>query len=184
MVLQRPHLLAYLEPLEPRRLLAADLLLDAAGISAAQSLTIGNITYFFADNGTVGRELWKSDGTARGTTLVKDLTPGPASTDLVSFFHAGDRAVIITVVLGATAIDNVYSLWSSDGTADGTVKLADFTSPADTLTTRQVGEQIAIVTYRPSAPGRRRQLRRAALFHRRNPRWNPARQSVSCHRRR
>jgi ELWxxDGT repeat protein len=33
--------------------------------------------YFFADDGTSGRELWSSDGTSGGTQLVKDLNPGP-----------------------------------------------------------------------------------------------------------
>ena len=32
--------------------------------------------FFTADDGTSGRELWKSNGTAAGTVLVKDLKPG------------------------------------------------------------------------------------------------------------
>ena len=40
-------------------------------------LTNVNGTLFFtADDGTNGRELWKSDGTAAGTVLVKDIYPG------------------------------------------------------------------------------------------------------------
>jgi ELWxxDGT repeat protein len=31
--------------------------------------------FFRADDGTTGRELWTSDGTAAGTTLVKDIHP-------------------------------------------------------------------------------------------------------------
>ena len=37
--------------------------------------------FFTADDGTTGRELWKSDGTAAGTVLVKDINPGSASSD-------------------------------------------------------------------------------------------------------
>lgn len=38
--------------------------------------TIGNTVYFFAKTLTNGFELWKSDGTAAGTLLVKDIYPG------------------------------------------------------------------------------------------------------------
>jgi ELWxxDGT repeat protein len=39
-------------------------------------VTIGSITYFYADDGIYGRELWRSDGTEDGTYLVKDINPG------------------------------------------------------------------------------------------------------------
>ena len=33
--------------------------------------------YFFANDGVHGKELWQSDGTPGGTTMVEDTTPGP-----------------------------------------------------------------------------------------------------------
>ena len=49
----------------------------AAAALTPVSLTNVNGTLFFAANdGTHGDELWKSDGTAAGTVLVKDINPG------------------------------------------------------------------------------------------------------------
>src|SRR5262245_12475307 len=37
---------------------------------------LGSTVFFTADDGMDGEELWKSDGTAAGTVLVKDVNPG------------------------------------------------------------------------------------------------------------
>jgi len=37
--------------------------------------TIGSTTFFMASDSLHGKELWKTDGTAAGTMLVKDINP-------------------------------------------------------------------------------------------------------------
>src|SRR5204862_7118993 len=65
-----------------------------------QELTaIGSTLYFNVLDDTHGRELWKTDGTAGGTSLVKDIDPGVRSSgpqDLIAFqgslfFTASDQ---------------------------------------------------------------------------------------------
>jgi ELWxxDGT repeat protein len=47
----------------------------------SEFVAIGSTAYFAADDGVNGIELWKSDGTAAGTTLVKDINPGSAASN-------------------------------------------------------------------------------------------------------
>src|SRR5205814_1395053 len=66
----------------------------------------------------------KSDGTAAGTVLVKDLYPGERSSAPVIVNVNG------TLFLCATTPDLGRELWKSDGTAEGTVLVADLSPGA------------------------------------------------------
>jgi|GEM_PF-3926929 len=85
--------------------------------------------YFFGKDATAGRELWVTDGTDAGTSLVKDITPGTAGTEGFGFMSFKGRAYFFakTNTTGA-------ELWVSDGTADGTHLLKDINpGPADCI---------------------------------------------------
>lgn len=68
--------------------------------SAAELTNVGGILFFLADDGTSGFELWRSNGTAAGTVLVRDINPDSANSSLggltevdgTLFFAADDGA--------------------------------------------------------------------------------------------
>lgn len=86
---------------------------------------LGNTLYFGANNGTNGTELWKSDGTAVGTQLVRDINPGAASG--LNYSSRPSDLTPMNGVLYFTADDGNtgIELWRSDGTAAGTQLVRD-----------------------------------------------------------
>ncbi len=90
------------------------------GPSAGQLTAVGRTIYFGADDGRHGYELWRTNGTARGTRMVKDIRPGPLSSQVFSLTNVGGT-------LYFTADDGVHGaeLWKSDGTARGTSLVKD-----------------------------------------------------------
>ncbi len=51
----------------------------------------GGRVFFAADDGVRGRELWRTDGTAAGTTLARDLRPGAAGSHPRDLVRMGTR---------------------------------------------------------------------------------------------
>ena len=81
---------------------------------------VGNTLYFAAIDGTNGVELWKSDGTASGTVMVKNIRSGSLSSSPYEFTAIGN-----TLYFAANDGTNGIELWKSDGTASGTVMVKD-----------------------------------------------------------
>jgi ELWxxDGT repeat protein len=74
--------------------------------------------FFAANDGTHGQELWKT----AGTVMVADINPGSAgSSPRYLTDYKG------TLFFGATDSSSLNGLWTSDGTATGTV--TPFPSP-------------------------------------------------------
>ena len=82
--------------------------------------------YFVADDGVNGEELWVSDGTAEGTTLVADINVGGDSSDPSSLIEYNGK-----LYFGADDGVNGKELWVSDGTAEGTTLAADINVGSD-----------------------------------------------------
>jgi RNA polymerase sigma factor (sigma-70 family) len=90
------------------------------GLDPGTMAAVNGTLFFVADDGAHGYELWKSDGTEKGTVLVKDIAPGDKTADPscltningTLFFVAGDGA-------------RYRQLWKSDGTEKGTVPVKD-----------------------------------------------------------
>ena len=107
-----------IEALEPRCLLAADLVQDintASLVASPSSLVeVAGKVYF-----TVNGQLWRTDGTEPGTTQVSPSALSPSRMTAVGgrlFFESGGR------------------LWTSDGTFAGTIQLSPTASSISMLT--------------------------------------------------
>ena len=90
------------------------------GDSNPQDLFAFNGALYFQAYDAHGSELWKTDGTAVGTVLVKDIAPGLASSNPYGFTVLGSELFFL-------ANDGVHGweMWKTNGTTAGTVLVAD-----------------------------------------------------------
>ncbi len=72
-----------------------------------------------------GTELWRTDGTTAGTSLIKDLNPGAASATPGAPVRAGSYWYFAADD-GTTGVE----LWRTDGTASGTIQLKNLRAGA------------------------------------------------------
>src|SRR3972149_434970 len=83
-------------------------------------ITINGVTFFVATTVDNGVELWKTDGTAVGTEMVKDIQSGNGSSSPNNLTNVNG-----TLFFSASQSGYGTELWKSDGTEDGTVMVKD-----------------------------------------------------------
>ena len=76
---------------------------------------------FVADDGFNGRELWTTDGTARGTNLLADLWPGGGSGNPANPVRLDAGRALFA----GTDPEHGSEPWVTDGTAAGTSLILD-----------------------------------------------------------
>jgi ELWxxDGT repeat protein len=93
---------------------------------------LGGVLYFANDDVTSGSELWRTDGTAAGTWIVKDVFPGSRSSN--PYYLTVSNGQLFFAADGGQG----RALWKTDGTAAGTVLVAD-PYPGSTPLSHEVG---------------------------------------------
>ncbi len=86
-------------------------------------LVSDSLIYLSVDDGIHGRELWVSDGSPQGTHLLKDINPGPESSNCKYFIEYRGKILF-------SANDGVHGheLWETDGSAEGTKLIIDYSN--------------------------------------------------------
>lgn len=92
---------------------------------SGEGVELNGVTYFTGVSADSGAELWRTDGTVEGTTIVRDIVPGEASSDPSMLARSGER-----FLFQAHDDDHGRELWVSDGTPEGTYLLKDIAAGA------------------------------------------------------
>ncbi|MCH9649678.1 MAG: hypothetical protein K0U98_15675 [Deltaproteobacteria bacterium] len=79
---------------------------------------VGDRVVFFADSPSTGLELWTTDGTDTGTSLLVDSCPGVCESDRRVVAHLGDELYWLSH--WQRRFSNESVLWRTDGTHSGT----------------------------------------------------------------
>lgn len=111
--------------------------------------TFNNQLFFAANDGISGKEIWKSDGTVSGTTLLKDIAPNSGSSISNEFkiltLNNGKFYFIANTTTG-------YQLYESDGTTAGTVSIKPLQGTGE-LNGASLGNHFVFSGFDPAAGG-------------------------------
>ncbi|MEA2415480.1 MAG: hypothetical protein QOI58_2137, partial [Thermoanaerobaculia bacterium] len=88
--------------------------------SPTEFAAFGSRTFFIATTDAAGTELWSTDGTSAGTSIVSDIIPGSGSSNPNSL-----HVVNGSLLFNARDVNHGIELWTTDGTSAGTHLLTD-----------------------------------------------------------
>ena len=102
---------------------AGGIQIDRTGGGGPQSqlANVNDTLYFSTDDGKHGYELWRSNGTVKGTRMVKDINPGAASSYPLRGTPSSGTPFYFVADDGVHGVE----LWRSDGTRAGTLMVKD-----------------------------------------------------------
>ncbi len=115
---------------------------------------------FPAATSTYGTELWVSDGTSSGTTLLKDIFPGTDGGIGEDSFEAAMGTNGAKLFFAAADGTSGTELWATDGTLVGTQRVSDIAAGAESsspvaITTVPIpGTALVVFSAQTSAHGR------------------------------
>ncbi|MBC8047812.1 MAG: T9SS type A sorting domain-containing protein [Fimbriimonadaceae bacterium] len=98
------------------------------GYSDKQPVVFNNELYFLATDELHGMEIWKSDGTADGTVLLKDINPGANGFFYPEFNYPYFTEIDGILYFAANNGIHGFELWKTDGTETGTEMVADISA--------------------------------------------------------
>ncbi len=113
--------------------------------SSPSSITrAGNKIYFRAYSPATGWELWSSDGTEAGTTMI-ELATGTADASVDQMHGLGNGSLVFRYNDGSTG----HEPWTTNGTVAGTRSLGDFNPTGNTeiRSAAKVGDNYLIIAH-------------------------------------
>ena len=119
------HVLCKSDGTEAGTVVVANELNGASSYSPKHLVDLNGTLYFTAEDDVNGRQLWRSNGTQAGTTMVKKIGQGDSGNGVV--VGKSDAIVVSAGKLWFAADDGVHGreLWVSDGTEAGTYMVTD-----------------------------------------------------------
>lgn len=106
--------------------------IPGSSFSVPTFTAIDGVLYFAGSNSLNGVEPWKSDGTDAGTVMIANLINDPVPSSSPQKIVAAGDSVYFEAWDGTGEITQdglPWSLWRSDGTPEGTMKMADLSRP-------------------------------------------------------